>query len=190
MPAIFDFSAFPTLYTPRLCLREITLDDAEAIFAIRGDHAVTRHNIGPAYRDIERARLLIAEMRDAYAHMQELRWGITLPPDRQVVGMVGFNDWHRTDRRASVGYDLAQTYWGQGIMPEALGAVLAFGFRAMDLNRIEATVSAGNPASVRVLEKLGFVLEGRQREQYYDEERFCDLLLFGLLGREFDDANP
>jgi ribosomal-protein-alanine N-acetyltransferase len=186
IPKLFDFSAFPTLETEHLILREIRADDAAGIFAIRGDFAVTRYNFGAAYETIDRAQKLIEAMQQAYQDQSELRWGITLKNgDDAVIGMCGFNYWDRTDRRASIGYDLAQVHWGRGIMPAALRAVLVFGFEHMDLNRIEADSSAENTASIRLLLKLGFTREGLQRDQYFDEGRFWDLALFGLLRRDY-----
>lgn len=183
---LFHFAAFPTLETERLRLREITPEDAPAIFAIRGDYAVTRLNIGPAYRFISEAERLIAAITEAYRNQTELRWGITYKPDDTVIGMCGFNYWDRHDRRASVGFDLARAYWRQGIMREALQVVLHFGFVQMGLNRIEADCSAENAASAGLLGACGFVQEGRQREQYYEDETYYDLLLFGLLRREWE----
>lgn len=186
MTDLFDFSTFPRLYTDRLVLREIVMDDALAVFRIRGDFQVTRYNTGPAYATIDQARKLITGMQKSYNDHDELRWGVTRKGgDNQVIGMVGFNYWHRKDRRGSVGYDLARAYWHQGIMSEALRAVVAFGFERMNLNRIEADCTVENTASERLLLKLGFQPEGLQREQYFEEDRFWDVRLFALLRRDY-----
>lgn len=193
------------LETPRLLLREIVADDEAAIFAIRGDYAVTHWNIGASYKTDVQARHLIREMARLYRAKSELRWGIvvkdeivideTLDPAEAttagvVVGMIGFNKWNHDDWRGEIGFDLKQSRWRRGIMREALGAVLEFGFTRMNLNRIEATASVGNIASIALLEQSGFVREGTQRDQYFDLEdgRFYNLHLFGLLRREY--LNP
>ncbi len=69
-------------------------------------------------------------------------------------------------------------------MTEALEAMLRFGFDAMSLNRIEADVTVGNDASVRVLEKLGFQREGLLRQRGYWKGSYHDLWLFSLLRDE------
>ncbi|MBC8101660.1 MAG: GNAT family N-acetyltransferase [Cytophagales bacterium] len=187
MSTRFDFTEFPRLKTERLLLREITFRDTEAVFRIRGDYRVTRHNIGAAYQSVAEARRLVEEIRKSYRLKTELRWGITLlGGENTVIGMCGYNFWQRTDQRASLGYDLAFAYWGQGMMREAAAAILHFGFERMDLNRIEADVGAGNTASIKLLDTLGFQHEGTQREHYYEEEEFHDLRLYGLLRREWD----
>lgn len=189
VPEEFAFGEFPLLETPRLCLRELTLSDAPAIFNIRGDYEVTRYNTGLAYDRIDQARDLIQAIRAGYIDGAELRWGITLKGNPAVIGMCGFNYWVRHDRRASIGYDLARIYWGQGLMTEAVCAMVEFGFDRMNLNRIEADADGRNPASARVLHKVGFRDEGVQREQFYENGSFYDLHLFALLRREYFGNN-
>ena len=60
-----------------------------------------------------------------------------------------------------------------------------FGFKRMDLNRIEADADERNPASARVLAKIGFRREGVQQEQFYENGAFHNLRLFSLLRREY-----
>lgn len=182
---MFDFSQFPVLETARLRLREIVMSDDEAIFAIRGDYEVTKYNIGDAYTDIEQAQNLIDAMTRLYQEEQELRWGITLKNEDTVIGMCGFNYWQRVDKRASIGFDLNRQFWKRGIMREALYAMLDFGFKEMELNRIEADASSENKASINLLQSLNFQQEGIQREQYYEDGQFYDLVLFGFLRREW-----
>jgi ribosomal-protein-alanine N-acetyltransferase len=188
MNQLFDFSEFPTLETERLILREITAHDAEAVFQLRSDYEVTKHNGGAPYDSIDQAIKLIDGITRAYAEKREIRWAITLRGQDALIGMCGYNYWDRRDSRASIGYDLVRRYWGRGIMPEALHAMIHFGFERLALNRIEADTSTYNAASVRVLEKLGFQREGVQREQYYQDGRFHDLVLFGLLKRDYEPS--
>jgi [ribosomal protein S5]-alanine N-acetyltransferase len=71
-------------------------------------------------------------------------------------------------------------------MPEALRAMLRYGFDRMALHRVEANVDPENLASRRVLEKLGFVQEALVRENWYHERRYIDTAFYGLLQRDFD----
>ncbi len=180
------FSGFPVLETERLRLRQVRRSDAADIFRFRGDYQVTRYNFGAPYKTIEQVEQLIDAINQGFTRRSEFRWGITLKAkDDRVIGLAGFNYWNQHDRRASVGYDLTQAYWGRGIIPEALAAIIDFGFNSLNLNRVEADCTVENTASVRVLEKLGFRAEGIQREQYFDEGRFWDLQLFSLLRKEY-----
>lgn len=62
-------------------------------------------------------------------------------------------------RRAEIGYWLGEPFWGRGIATAATEALVEWAFDATDLERLEAAVHAGNPASARVLQKCGFVSE-------------------------------
>lgn len=187
---LFDFAEFPVLQTNRLVLQEVTLEHSSNVFGFRGDFEVTKYNCGAAYTSLEQVNSLISSQIDDFNAKRSIRWGISLPNmDRSVVGpvmgMVGFNYWDRTDRRASVGFELHRELWGHGYMTEALGAVLRFGFERMGLNRIEADASVYNDKCITMLKRMGFVQEGLQREQYYENGAYHDLVQLALLRREW-----
>ncbi|MEO8351229.1 MAG: GNAT family N-acetyltransferase [Chthoniobacteraceae bacterium] len=103
--------------------------------------------------------------------------------DDQVVGGIGLEvgDSGRpsvSEHCAEVGYWLGESYWGRGIMTEALGALTEWAFRELGLVRIHASVYARNPASARVLEKAGYACEGRMRARYRRDGEFIDGLLY------------
>lgn len=85
-------------------------------------------------------------------------------------------DVHR--HAAELGYWLGQEFWGHGVMSEAVPAFAKFCFENFSLQRIHAEPYANNPASVRVLEKAGFVLEGRLRRNVIKDGQVLDSLLY------------
>src|SRR5690606_32351323 len=98
----------------------------------------------------------------------------------------GFNYWNRTDNRVSIGFDLARAYWRRGIMREAVCSMLNFGFRNMGLHRIEADASIYNNGSIGLLKSLDFEQEGIQRDQYYEDGNYHDLVMFALLEDDWE----
>ena len=178
---MFAFKEFPTITTDSLILRQLVLADTVAVFAIRSDYEVTKYNIGKAYAEKTQAEDLITGIQEEYDDHKALRWGITLKPSDTVIGMIGFNYWHQIDNRGSIGFDLSQAHWRKGIMREAVTAIMNFGFTEMKLHRIEADASIYNTASIGLLKSLGFQQEGIQREQYYEDGEYHDLLMFALL---------
>lgn len=98
-----------------------------------------------------------------------------------MIGTVGLLRFDFEHRRAEVGYEIAHRLWGRGLTPEALAAVVRYGFSVMGLHRIEAGVLPGNDASVRVLQKLGFLEEGPRRDYLYAKGRFHSFRWFSLL---------
>jgi RimJ/RimL family protein N-acetyltransferase len=97
------------------------------------------------------------------------------------IGLAGF-DW--PNRKAELGYWISPAYWDQGYATEAVRKICQVGFRSLALHRIGALVFGFNSASARVLEKAGFVREGRCREAVRKGNRWVDDLVFGLLRAE------
>ena len=105
--------------------------------------------------------------------------------DGAFLGWCALNGWNPDHRSASLGYCLAQDAWGQGYATEAARALLEWAFEALPLNRVQAEADTRNPASARVLEKLGFRLEGTLREDCIVDGDVSDTHVFGLLRREW-----
>jgi [ribosomal protein S5]-alanine N-acetyltransferase len=178
------YEDFPRLETKRLVLEEIIPGDAEAILRILGDEAVMRYYDVPAFTRIEEAHQIIARVRSRFEHGEGIRWGISIKGEDVVIGTCGYT-WHMRHLFGEIGYDLARAYWRQGIMKEALEALLHFGFEQRQLHRVEAKVRLGNQASMGALQKLGFQEEGILRERIYVNDQFYDVKMYSLLRREY-----
>jgi RimJ/RimL family protein N-acetyltransferase len=87
---------------------------------------------------------------------------------------------------AEVGYAIHPDHWSQGYATEAVQCLLRYGFREQRYNKIGADAYATNPASNRVLEKVGFDREGVHREQRYVDGDYVDVYRYGLLATEWD----
>jgi len=183
MAELFDFSSMPRFETARLVLRETDPGgDLPALFNLFADPAVARLTDTGPFLALEEAAEVMAWIGDIFSQRRGMRWAIA-PVDApdHLIGTCGFNYWNRENSRAEIGYDLAQSFWGRGLMVEALRPMLGFGFEQMGLNRIEADVTVGNEASARVLDKLGFREEGLLRQRGYWKGAYHDLRFFGLL---------
>jgi len=112
--------------------------------------------------------------------------------DDAVVGGVGFTrlqDLHT--RTAEIGYWVGEPFWGHGIATNALESATELAFRDFDFVRLQAGVFAWNPASCRVLAKVGYSLEGRLRKQIYKDGEVCDQLMYALLREDrVEQAGP
>jgi len=100
----------------------------------------------------------------------------------EVVGGIGLTlqeDIHR--RSAEIGYWLGEPFWGRGIMSETVPAFTAYAFATFDVCRVYATVFEWNRASARILEKAGYVLEGRLRKSVIKDGRTIDQFLFAYV---------
>ncbi len=115
------------------------------------------------------------------AQGRSVNWAIRRS-DGYLIGGIGHHELQLgKTHQAEIGYWLAKPYWGRGIMTDAVRRVADHSFRELRLIRLTAHVFAFNTASVRVLEKAGFQLEGRLRLHYKKDGRLLDGLLYAKL---------
>lgn len=178
---------FPVLETERLTLREIAVDDADAIFAMMSDLQVMRY-YGVPMRSREEAVKRANSIRAAFQERNIVYWAMIEKTSGDFIGSGGFWRIIKPDSRAHIGYELVPAWWNRGFMTEAVSAMLKFGFETIGLHSIEAGIHPDNIGSQRVLEKLGFVREGYFREKYFDNERnsFIDAAVYSMLRSDWE----
>ena len=102
--------------------------------------------------------------------------------DGSAIGGIGLE--MNTDvfrKSAEIGYWLGEPFWGQGIATEAVRVMTDYAFSTLDLCRIYAGVFEWNPASMRVLEKAGYVFEGRLRQSVIKDGKIIDQFLYAII---------
>ncbi len=179
------FTNFPSLTTNRLHLRQIQPTDAEALFAIRSDWAVMDFYGEEPHQSLEDTHALIQQIQDAYDRRGAILWGITLKGEDTVIGTCTLFSFNLDFHYAETGYELHRAYWRQGIMGEAMPAILTYGFSELGLHRIEAAIDPRNTPSKSLLLRLGFMYEGNLRQRFFFREQFLDAHYFGLLKDEW-----
>lgn len=113
--------------------------------------------------------------------------GFGIVVDGEAAGTIGLVPGSDIERHtAEVGYWLGRRFWGRGVVSDALRAVTAYAFAELGMHRVFAVPFADNAASVRVLEKAGYVLEGRMRRSAVKDGRILDQWLFAAC----DDQLP
>lgn len=178
-------SAFPVLHTARLILRETAPHDVEAVFAMESDPVAMRYWSRLPMQEIAEAQASVERAMGYFASGDGLRWSITRPGEDRLLGHVSLFNFHQPSARADIGYGLAREHWGQGIMNEALTAVVDYAFGPLGLRRLEADVDPANAASLRAVERLGFQREGLLKERWQVGETISDTVFLGLLSREW-----
>lgn len=175
------------LETPRLLLRQPALPDAPAVFALHADPEAMRWWSTPPWTDPAAGTAWVDDRRAANASGEALT---LMLEDRSAGGVLGtatLFHWHRTCRRAELGYQLSRPHWGRGLMREALDALLDWAFVEAELIRVEADVDPRNLASCGLLERLGFVREGLLRRRWIVAGEVSDTAWYGLLREERAD---
>lgn len=177
--------SFPELNTQRLCLRQITPADAEALFAIHSDIGWMRwYGVDPVV-ELSQAERLAELFSSWFVAGTGFRWGLERLQDGRLIGTCGLFRWNKSWRNCVVGYEIARDCHGQGYMREALVAALEFGFDEMGLHRIQAETHPDNAASIGLATRLGFCFEGVHREQAFWGGGYHDLNCYSLLDREW-----
>ena len=110
----------------------------------------------------------------------------TVYVQERFVGLVGFKENYADNRKIEIGYWLSQAAQGQGIITSAVDALLGFAFNTMAFNRVQIKVAVNNHKSRKIPEKLGFSLEGVEREgELLVDHVFTDLAIYSLLRSEY-----
>ena len=178
-----DLSEFPVLRTERLLLRELRSDDALSLFALRSDQRVMQYIGRPRAGTVGDAEELIERIAIDRSNNAGITWALEFRDGSPLIGTIGFYRLKLEHHRAEVGYLLGSSYWGQGLMGEALDEVVGCGFGQFGFHSIEAITDPRNTASNRLLERHGFVREGLFKENYCWNGEFQDSAVYSRLAK-------
>jgi|GEM_PF-118774 len=180
-----DFSTIPTLTTKRLVLRAITEADAPAVFALRSDRQTMAHIPRAVAITLADAMEHITQIHADQREEKILAWAITKAPSTELIGIVCLLRMKKENFRTELGYALIRPHWGQGIMSEAVEAIVRHAFDTLHFHSIEAGIDPSNTGSIRVLEHNGFTQEAHFREDTFHNGAFNDTLIYARLnGRD------
>lgn len=174
----------PSLETARLVLRPFTLADAPIVQRLAGavEVADTTQNIPHPYPD-GAAELWIASHADRFAAGTVITFAIVLRATAELLGAIGISLSPR-HHLGELGYWIGAPYWNKGYTTEAAAAVIDYGFETLGLHRIQARHFTRNPASGRVMQKVGMTFEGIQRESVLKNGRYEDVAFYSILASE------
>lgn len=168
--------------THRLILRRYRIEDAEDMFNNwASDPEVTRFLTWPAHKSVDVTRFVLNDWISKYDDGGFFNWAIEWKETGGVIGNIAVVKFHEEAEAAEIGYCMGRAFWGRGIMPEALRAVMDYLFDTVGVNRIEADHDVNNPKSGRVMEKAGMKREGVHRGGGKNNQGICDVVSYALL---------
>ncbi|WP_010542637.1 GNAT family N-acetyltransferase [Sphingomonas elodea] len=169
----------PVLTSARLRLRPLVAEDADALHPAYADVELMRWWSHAPHADLAQTRAWFAEEdEEGWRH-----WAITRAGDDAAIGFVAVNE--KRKNVSEIGYLLARPHWGTGIAAEALTLVLDQLFLAEGYRRVFADTDPDNVYSRRLLERLGFRLEGVLRAEWETHIGIRDTTLYGLLKEDW-----
>jgi len=176
-----------TIETERLILRRFQMEDAKDMYQNwASDPEVTRFLTWPAHPSIEVSKVVIAGWMERYSELDYYQWAIALKPTGQaVIGSIGVTHINDDVGKVEIGYCIGRKYWRQGIMSEALKALIDFFINEVGVNRVEAKHDPNNPNSGNVMKKCGMRYEGTLRQSDRNNQGICDCAWYAILARDY-----
>ena len=163
------------LETNRLILRRFVIEDAEDVYRNwASDPEVTKYLTWPTHASVEISKMLLNDWIPRYDDGGYFNWAIEWKGNGGVIGNISVVRLREDIDEAEIGYCMSKAYWGRGIMPEALKAVMDYLFDTAGMNRVSACHDANNPKSGRVMEKAGMKQEGVLRQSGKNNQGICD----------------
>ena len=176
----------PILETTHLILRPFALTDAPDVQRLAGapEVADTTLNLPHPYA-VSDAEQWIASQPARLEAGSSAAYALTRRTDGVLLGAISLMEISARHRRAELGYWLGVPFWNQGYMTEAAAALIDYGCDQLGLHKITAVHFVRNPASGRVMQKIGMRQEGMQRRHVCKNGVFEDEVLYGLLAEEW-----
>ena len=176
-----DPHAQPEIKTPRLRLRPLDIADAPVVQQLAGNVEVARSTLLIPYPYPDgAAEAWISSHGAEWKKRNQVVFGVVHNADDALIGCVGLTRDKADPSSAEMGYWIGHPFWNNGFCTEAARALIDFGFDALDLRRITAHHFADNPASGRVMLKLGMVREGVLPKHVEKWGELKDLVLYGI----------
>jgi len=176
----------PTVKTDRLILRPYTLEDALELQGLIGDFAIanTTARVPHPYED-GMAEEYISRRQKSYESGKSIHFAIVNKEKAIFMGGIALTI-DKEHEKAEIGYWVGKPYWNQGYCTEAARTVMKYGFEVLGLNRISSKHFTRNPASGRVMQKIGMKHEGTLNQDFKKWGKFESHECYGILRSEYE----
>ncbi len=168
--------------TGRLILRRFELADAQAMFDNwASDDEVTKYLTWPTHADVSVTEQILGEWIPQYPDDSYYNWAIVLKEHGpEPIGNISAVRWDQGGEVPVIGYCMGRRWWHQGVMSEALGAVIGFLFRQVGVERIESYHDVNNPHSGGVMRKCGMRFDGVRERADRNNQGICDIGCYSI----------
>lgn len=177
------------IITERLVIRRFTPDDIQDVLGFVSQPSVAKATSQRILATKEGVREYI-DLQNSYQPFEEnkvFELAIERKEDSKVMGFVGMI--FEGGELGEMGWVLGEEYRGQGYATEAARALMDYGFRSLGLHRIHADTSTNNTPAWKVMERLGMKREGMLRDAVWEEGKWVDRYVYGILIDEWSDLD-
>ncbi|WP_272495724.1 GNAT family N-acetyltransferase [Bacillus pinisoli] len=174
----------PTLYSDRLLLRPFTLSDSPTVEKLAGDPLIAETTLHIPHPYPKGGADAWIESHEAQAEANKsFTFAIVIKETDQLIGAMAMAI--GSDGKAELAYWIGVPYWGHGYATEAANLLLHFGFKEKHVNKIWAAAFTRNPASTKVMEKIGMTYEGTFRQHVMKNGKYEDLSYCAILKDDY-----
>lgn len=179
------------LTTERLELRLVSSGDLAAVHELHRLPETNRFNTLGIPSTLEQTQNVLQDLIvDAEkAQNPAYTFGIRERAYQEFIGLIALKCGNPKFRIGEVWYKLHVDHWGKGYATEALERILQFGFADVRLHRIEAGCAVENEGSIRVLEKVGMLREGRKRKVLPLDSGWSDNFFYAILEEDWNSMH-
>ncbi len=175
-----------TLKTSKLTLRRFLKNDVDIVHRNWfTDSDTTKFLTWQAHSSIEHSATIVNGWIEEYNKADFYHWAIVLDDIKEPIGSIAVVRASEEIMEASIGYCIGHKWWHQGIMSEALSAVIKYLFLEVGYNRIVATHDINNPNSGRVMQKCGMQYEGTLRQAAINNQGIADIKTYAILREDY-----
>lgn len=178
-----------TIETERLILRAFRREDGEPMFRNwASDPEVTKFLTWPTHGSAEVTGRVVGSWVERYGEEAYYQWAIVPRDLGEPIGSISAVKTDERTRSATIGYCIGRRWWGQGIVPEALRALITFFFEEVGMQSVRACHDPENPNSGKVMKKCGMTWEGTWRAAGVNNQGVCDEAWYSILKSEYEEA--
>jgi [ribosomal protein S5]-alanine N-acetyltransferase len=181
------YNGTPKIETDRPTLRRLEHIDAQSVFDHWiSDERVTDNRVNAAHKSISETVERVARIVSGYETKEFCYWGIELKATGELIGEIDLYDFDSTTDNCEVSYSIGYKWWNQGFGTEALRAVVDYGFRNMNIHKISAAHNTDNPASGKIMSKVGMIQEGIIKHMIRNSKnQYKDCAVWGILQEDY-----
>jgi [ribosomal protein S5]-alanine N-acetyltransferase len=182
-----NYFGTPRIETDRLVLRRLEHNDAQKVFEHwLSDERVSDNRVSAAHQNVSETIERIGKIVSKYPNIEFCWWGIELKDCGELIGEIDLYDFEIATGNCEVSYSIGYNWWNHGYGTEALRAIVDFAFRHMDIHKISAAHNTDNPASGKILSKVGMEQEGVIRHMIRNaKNQYKDCAIYGILQEDY-----
>jgi len=169
----------------RINLRSLKISDAKSIYKYVKHKDVLRYVTLPQPYRFKHATDWIRKTQKDIRNKKTYELGIELKETGEIIGAMGLVNLDMKNKNAETGCWVGKPYWRKGIAEEAKNILLDFAFGKLKLVRVYAKIINVNKASTALVRRSGFTYEGTARKAIFRNNKWYDVLNYGLLKEEF-----